>query len=68
MGIFGEGREKFENSEGKYYALNQSAPTGSPGHDETLSFNDNVKEHRELVPSMENPFELEVHAEETIMD
>lgn len=57
MGIFGEGREQSRSFEGKNYAHNQFAPTGSLCHDETIPFTGNLEEKRELVPSMEKPLE-----------
>jgi len=68
MGIFGEGREQSENSEGHNYAPNQFSPAGSPSHNETLMFTDNMEEKREPIPSMEEPLEAEMHVEETIRE
>ncbi len=68
MGIFGEGREQYENSEGHNCTPNQFASTDNPSYDQTLPFTDFLEEQRKHVPSMEKTLEAKVHEEEAIRE
>lgn len=68
MGIFGEGREQYENVEGQNYAPNKFAFASSPGYDKTLSFTKFLEKEREPIPFVERTLEAEVHEEETIRE
>lgn len=68
MGMFGEGREQYENVEGKNCVPNQCASIDSPGCHQTLPFTDFLEEQRERVPSVEKPLKAEIHEEEAIRE